>query len=135
MKKYFLGFSVAMISALAFAQDAQETFSLRKDTATVFDGAGKARFRADQDFILKYSDNDGRKIYDWQADTRLVRIDAQDGIGIWLSCADLMPIEGKCEAPTNSVKRNDVTRGQGTRGFSLNSAVPMCPGDPRCPRF
>lgn len=135
MKKYFLGCVVAFLSVGVLAQPAPETFVFRNASVTVFDGDGKARFRADQDFILKYAGNQDRKIYDWKADARLVRIDVESGPGVWLSCKDLMPIEGKCAAPRPSSTHRGSTRGDGTRGFSLNSAVPMCPGDPRCPRF
>lgn len=130
MKKYILGCVVALLSAGVFAQTKSETFVLRGTGATVYNSEGKAQFRADQDFILEYASNHDRKIYDWNADVRLVRIDAKGGTSLWLSCNDLMPIEGKCVAPLPSPTRQGATRGP-----SINSAVPMCPGDPRCPRF
>lgn len=129
---------IASLSVAATANAPSARFVLRDMDAVVYSDDGEAKFRAGLNFIRTIANNPDDAVRGWDPDMRLVRIDAAAADGLWLSCRDLMPIDGMCterdaESATSS-GRGSGTRGNGSRPSALN-AVPMCPSDPRCPVF
>lgn len=122
----------------ASATSAGEKFAFKSNDAVVYSDDGVALFRAKPDFILAYASNADAEVFGWNHELRLVRINALGKPGFWLSCNDLMPIAGKCEAAGsagNQSIRNGNIRGNGRPTYRPSGAVPMCPGDLRCPAF
>ncbi len=126
------------ISTSVSAATTDGIFAFKSSDAVVYDDNGAALFRAQPDFILAHVKNPDARIFGWNQALRLVRINAAGKPGIWLSCNELMPIAGKCAATSasgNQSIRNGNSRGNLRPSNRPSSAVPMCPGDPRCPVF
>jgi hypothetical protein len=128
---------ITPVLAQAHAKD--ESFSLNRPVAIVYDDNGKALFRGYQDFIRAYAHNPDGKVFDWAAPQQMVRISANDQDGLWLSCDEIQPIDGKCgtaHPPSygyGTPPRRTESRGPGSPVRVPPQAVPMCPGDLRCP--
>ncbi len=131
-------FILVCTSVSASATSAGEKFTFKGDEAVVYSDDGVALFRAKPDFILAYANNADVTIFGWNREMRLVRINPLGKPGFWLSCNELMPIAGKCDAGSaagNQSIRNGNIRGNGRQTNRPSGAVPMCPGDLRCPAF
>jgi len=119
---------------------------LAGDRATLFDDSGKAVLQGSSDFVRRYAGSKDGTVLEWDLEYDRVRISPAGAKGAWLSCADLKPMTVACstrlEAGAGGVltikRRGDGSGGRGIAedaGKSPAGALPMCPGDPRCPKL
>lgn len=122
--KLILGSLIAFgCASLACAQNV-ESFELAGPTAVAVDGDGIPMFQAGRAFLLDLVGTNGEIFA--SSGTR-VRISADGQSEVWLNCAELKPLKA-CATGTNSgtkARQDNAIRGKG---------IPICPGDPRCPR-
>lgn len=95
--------------------------SFRQSPAMIFDDARAPSFKSDRSFALEAADNPQGRIFAF--DRHLVRITPSGRPGLWVRCADLEPGLPYCAAPA-ATGPLEMPR----------SGLPLCPGDPRCPR-
>jgi hypothetical protein len=122
--RLILACSLALIaSPVAHAQEA-EVFELKGDSAIVLDDNDMPVFFADRAFLVDLLGTQGEI---FEVTPGRVRISRDGEEGVWLRCADLKPIKACGEQATvvsRSRQRDDARAG----------GVPVCPGDPRCPK-
>ena len=122
--RLILACSLALMAApVAHAQDT-EVFELKGDNAVVLDDNDMPVFLADRAFLIDLLGTEGEI---FAATPGRVRISRDGEEGVWLRCADLKPLK-VCGEQTNVVRRSRQ------RDDSRAGGVPVCPGDPRCPK-
>lgn len=128
----------AAMALLAGGASAQAAGPLRftEPKLVVFGDDGAPLYRADAAYVFAQAQNPGREARGVDAEHRLVRISAEGSDGLWVACDALVSPDSVCKpAPTTfaTVDRGN-TRGGPTLPVGIGaSAVPDCPGDPRCP--
>ena len=107
--------------------------TLRSETVAVYAADGRAVFRSGGEYAFRYARNAGRRAYEWDPELRRVRISPDDGEpAAWLACDTVVTTEAQCGGgpPVARPSRpaTAILRRSGT-----SSALPLCPGDARCP--
>lgn len=116
-----------LLGAPALAAD--RTLVLAHDTAVVLDGEGTPLVRAPRGYLLEWAANPDGTLFEIDSVQQRVRVTPDGAPALWLRCADLA--ESPCDQPRDVAARSAPTDdGQEASSRTL----PICPGDPRCPR-
>lgn len=121
--------AIALLFASGSVVGKESSLTLAGETAVAFDTDGVPLVRASREYLLMWAENSAGQIYEIDNQQQRVRItpDARDAL--WLSCADLVqPVCGSPQPNQNRTLPNpdDYPADRG--------ALPLCPGDPRCPK-
>jgi hypothetical protein len=107
--------------------------------ATVSDDAGTPLFEGDREFILGFAKNPRGVVYSWDQPGQRIRINASGAAGAWLACSSVRPMseacKGQAQAGVAPPMRRRPPASRGPAAAQPASALPMCPGDARCPRL
>ena len=129
--------SAQRINKVVFTDEVTQTVQLKGDTATVYDRDGKALLVGSRAYIGLLAGSTG-KVAEW--DVRGDKVKLQ-GVGqeTWLACRELRPMAVACTLLPTTNNAGDlvlapVERSELTRNFGGMGRLPVCPGDPRCPR-
>ena len=128
-----------------------------EEPVTAYGDDGERLFRGSRAFILGYAKSDGT-VREWHVSRNRVRIGESEKGGVWLSCDQLEAMPVACAsaasftgggvvtiggapgraavatprpAPRRAATAPRRVRTGAARGTS--DALPLCPGDPRCP--
>jgi hypothetical protein len=135
------------ISGLEFASDQAPEVRLRSAIVTVHDKANRAIFRGTAEFLFGASAT-GRA-FAWDLARNRIRVSEEEEAELWLSCKDVAPMPIACAATIKlsadgrSLKQGRPAAPSRRSGKANSNALeagqlarlPLCPGDPRCPKL
>jgi hypothetical protein len=125
--------AVLLLATAAPAAAAGETVSFSGDSAILYGDDGAPVLRGSKDYVLAFAENPEGRAINYDADHRMVRLSPADKPGLWVSCKDVIPVGDLCAEATVTKSPRGASRGGGGAGKPETSAIPSCPGDPRCP--
>ena len=121
--------AVAILLVAGPATAKAPSFTLAGKTAIALDADGTPLARASREYLLAWAGNANGMIFEIDSKRQRIRITPDKQAALWLSCTELAkPI---CGSPKSGQVR--TLPGAGDEGNILR-ALPLCPGDPRCPR-
>lgn len=112
--------SLAIAACATIATAPADTLQLAAPRAVVYDSGGVPQFEGGRDYILAVAGNTAGTIYASTVD--MVRVSEGGAPELWVRCGDLREPVGQCAAA-----------GAATPAMKTRT-LPICPGDPRCPR-
>lgn len=128
LKKIKLLSATGLLVAAGAVSAEEQALKLASETAVVLDADGTPLVRASRAYLLSWAENDKGQIFEVDPEHQRVRITRDARPALWLSCADV--VQPACGSPQQgSVRTLPVPEEETVRG-----ALPVCPGDPRCPK-
>ena len=125
-----------LIAALTgVANPVGEAIAFKNSDVLVVDSAGMPLFRSSRDHLLKIARNPGGLVIRADAANGRVLVSGA-GPEYWVRCAELAPLASCPASPPRPATRSiKIPRGGASGEVELAArGVPVCPGDPRCPK-
>ena len=147
------GAPAAPLALVVFQPGAEPELELRRSTAILYDKEGTKQFLGSRDFITQIG-GPSLRIRAWNPVKSLVRISPRGQPEVWLACEAITTTGLACSDLQLSIGLDNELRvstrkapspgASPTRGGIFPSllppvenarGLPLCPGDPRCPRL
>ena len=123
----FIGATALLLASPAWPSGPALTFA--RETAVVLDQEGTPLLEAPRSYLLEWAGNPAGKAFEIDKVNKRVRVTPDGAPALWLRCADLL--DSPC-GPADADTVRSVTPDDGQEPSSRT--LPICPGDPRCPR-